>query len=639
MRAVTEAYKSGAPNADVGASDAGSSFVLVGAAPVDISALPAFKTVVSSGACIVEVSVDGTSWSQAFAFQNAGGQEARVYGQFARVTGGAPVWMGGANEGEGVGWPAFSVQTKRIYARLTGSDVSGDGTLATPYRTFQRAVRDLPRQVLPGERIIVDVTGIGTEVLPADYALPALDCPFGLDFSSAFGPDGIFPFQIGTALEFIAIPQPAAGLSGPNVLTLAEMNGPGSGGGFGPGVYLDPDTNLVEIHTNQSYAADELRGKPIQSALGTCGVCWHNTAGPNSIIYTSRASIFEEWLSPMFSSPAFFPFAPAAPFVIQDQSAELITSNAPSDIIKPGFVIGGSGSMGIRGIKFTPAAPNPTGFPVQTYGSRTIFWENCDMMGFGAFHGSGCNIFLSSNIQGGAFASQVPICWISSTFLDMAAINIGWSTPQVFLGLGFVIDNCPAFGVRLDALTPVGRGPMYDLQLRNGVIHAPVPDMNFARIAAPDNFPAPFFPFSLAPPLWTPAYGILIRGGKAMIDHVKIFGCAADPIHIEAAFGLVEIKSVTGGEGGMIYGLPNTNGGIGLSVDDGTHVRCEDNDPSPGVATSVSGAGGIGVADYKVGDLAVGTWAALHGGADQYDITAVGVGGATGTGTRLFEKP
>lgn len=99
MRAKTSSYKSGSANADVGASDAGSSFVQVGSSPADISALPALKTVVSSGACIVEISEDGVSYSQAFAFQGAGGQTQRVYGQFARVVGGASVWMGGAGEG------------------------------------------------------------------------------------------------------------------------------------------------------------------------------------------------------------------------------------------------------------------------------------------------------------------------------------------------------------------------------------------------------------------------------------------------------------------------------------------------------------------------------------------------------------
>lgn len=107
MRAVTSSYQSGAPNVDVGSSDAGSLFALLPAAgtPVDVSALPLLKTVVSpSGfAGNVEVSEDGISWAQIFSFQNGGAVTRSVVAQFARVTGGADVWMGGANDVAGGG--------------------------------------------------------------------------------------------------------------------------------------------------------------------------------------------------------------------------------------------------------------------------------------------------------------------------------------------------------------------------------------------------------------------------------------------------------------------------------------------------------------------------------------------------------
>jgi hypothetical protein len=747
MRASTSAYKGGTPNAAIGSSGTGASFVQIPApplsgagAPVSTINLPGFKTVVVggpfTGSVIVEASEDGVKYFQVMTFYKGGGQSATFYGAYARAraSGGdgsaARIWMGAADPAAAGdnGWPPFEQTTRRIFSRPTGSDLTGDGkTEATAYRTFVRGAEDLPNPTpIRGERVIFDFSDIGPEALPPDYALPALDAPFGLDFSSAFGLDAIYPFQIGTAIELVAIPKLVTGLSGANVLTPTELQA--GSPGFPPGVFLDASTGLIEIHTNQNYgAADSLRGKLLQSYWGTCGVIWHNTGGADSIIYTSRASIFEEWLSPMFSSPAFYPFLPAPPFSIREQSAELIISNNPGDIIKPGFVIGGSGSIGMRGVKFTPAAPNPTGFSVQTYGSRTIFWENCDLFSFGAFHGTGCNIFLSSIIHGGSFASQVPICWISSMFADMAAINIGWSTPQVFLGLGFAIDNCPPMGVRLDALTPVGRGPMFDLQLRCGVIHGSVPDLNYGQIADPSNFPYPFAAAG-APPfffpglnsdLQTPGDGILLRGGKAMIDHVKIFGSARDAIHAEAGFGLIELKSVTGGEGGMVFtDLANTNGRYGVFMTDGTKALVIDQSPlqtgtgddfptkvgttmtltdaaglftpsmvgqtiaiagsttpannngaafpitgylSPTQITYINAAGvveafpgtwtvanpvpstvtGTGAnSALSIGDLPATDWATFRsGGKLLYDITAVGAGGATGTGTRIEEKP
>lgn len=102
LRANVSNYKGGAPNLDVGSNDAGSVFALLPAAgtSVDISALPLLKTAVapSGFAGNVEISEDGVSWAQIFAFQNGGGVTRPVVGQFARAIGGADVWIGGAND-------------------------------------------------------------------------------------------------------------------------------------------------------------------------------------------------------------------------------------------------------------------------------------------------------------------------------------------------------------------------------------------------------------------------------------------------------------------------------------------------------------------------------------------------------------
>jgi hypothetical protein len=118
MRAVTSSYKSGTANADVGSSDAGSVFAQLVApagngagAPVDISTMPSFKTVVigglnGDGTVIVEVSEDGVSYAQVMTFHLGGGQSGSFYGSFARVrregSGGIStptVWMGASNSG------------------------------------------------------------------------------------------------------------------------------------------------------------------------------------------------------------------------------------------------------------------------------------------------------------------------------------------------------------------------------------------------------------------------------------------------------------------------------------------------------------------------------------------------------------
>lgn len=121
MRAVTSAYKGGTSNLDVGASDDGTVFALLTSdgSPVDISALPVLKTVVtpSGFAGNIELSEDGVSWAQIFSFQNGGGATRRIVAQFARSMGGADVWIGGANEnGAAAG------------ARFANARVNQDGT-------------------------------------------------------------------------------------------------------------------------------------------------------------------------------------------------------------------------------------------------------------------------------------------------------------------------------------------------------------------------------------------------------------------------------------------------------------------------------------------------------------------------------
>lgn len=103
VRAVTSGYKSGSANADVGAAYSPASFVQLTAAPANIATLPPFKTVMVTGACNVEVSEDGISYSQAFSFQAPGAQSAVVIGQFARVTNGVICWMGGVDPGVSAG--------------------------------------------------------------------------------------------------------------------------------------------------------------------------------------------------------------------------------------------------------------------------------------------------------------------------------------------------------------------------------------------------------------------------------------------------------------------------------------------------------------------------------------------------------
>ena len=136
MRAKVTDYKGGAPNLDVGSSDDGSVFALLTAngASVDISALPLLKTAVAPAgfAGIVEISEDGVSWAQIFAFQNGGGITRSVVGQFARVKGGADVWIGGANDnGDAIG-PAQIRNPMALPEQWIIDGLGGEGSASGP---------------------------------------------------------------------------------------------------------------------------------------------------------------------------------------------------------------------------------------------------------------------------------------------------------------------------------------------------------------------------------------------------------------------------------------------------------------------------------------------------------------------------
>ena len=107
------------------------------------------------------------------------------------------------------------VQQPTIYARNSpntfdgagaGSDVTGLGTFAAPYRTYQRAIQDVPTESY-NQTWTVDISGIGTEIitcqektyrsnLTLDAGIPVVPFP-GQSFSAAINVIAL-PFAVVT---------------------------------------------------------------------------------------------------------------------------------------------------------------------------------------------------------------------------------------------------------------------------------------------------------------------------------------------------------------------------------------------------------------------------------------------------------
>lgn len=142
VRANVSNYKSGAANVDVGSSDAGAVFAMLpgGGAPVDISAMPLFKTAVApiTFAGNIEVSEDGIDWAQIFSMQNGGAQSREIVGQFARVNNGSgeDVWLGATSEGGGGAGSTehlFSIYGDGSFGdHVTAGDEVWGGAIAPP---------------------------------------------------------------------------------------------------------------------------------------------------------------------------------------------------------------------------------------------------------------------------------------------------------------------------------------------------------------------------------------------------------------------------------------------------------------------------------------------------------------------------
>jgi hypothetical protein len=136
-------------------------------------------------------------------------------------------------------WPPFPTTgafvTTTIYARLApiGSDTDGDGSVNRPFASFARAILNVPHFINAGCRFIIDITGLGTETLPQDWAMPPIVAPADLFLIA----DQSFLFA--TPLTIRAYPQLSAAAAPTQLISagtvsavgpgLTQLNVPGAG--------------------------------------------------------------------------------------------------------------------------------------------------------------------------------------------------------------------------------------------------------------------------------------------------------------------------------------------------------------------------------------------------------------------------
>ena len=447
--------------------------------------------------------------------------------------------------------PLFPLGTViTIHARIFGSDETGDGSLANPYRTLQRAVLDVPHIIFPNLRYVVDVTGLGLETLPEDYALPPI--------LSATGPD--FDFSGVGPAEFAPMLLPLVIYAEPQLLSTI----PPGDAVINPGDILsdlpDPNTGLRTLTLTApraSWLPNLLKGS---FAIGSL---------PND-----NATVLENTDTTItYASPV----ALTAPIRIMESSTTFTGSVSAQGFFRGVFTITGTTSVFLLGISVVP--PPGSGF-------AGLFSDKCEQIALRL--GKFVDVVLHDMIM------RPRSCYFATDIFgsDFARGNFAVQN-SLFEGPIFTASMFADYTFRTSKLDGVERlGEIVDFNA--GVFPFMSPSFNVQRCLIVNS----------------PGDAVVFHGSRGLLQRVTINDSAGNAVVADGGF--LDMQRVQG----------VGNGGFGLLADDGALVQVDAN-------TTVTG---VGPFDLVSGDLPPATWAQLP----QFDITAVGPAGATGSGTNVF---
>jgi hypothetical protein len=464
--------------------------------------------------------------------------------------------------------PPFTLATITIYARTTGDNTTGNGTLAAPYRTFQRAVQDVPSNIPAGVNYVVDITGI-TETLPAQYILPAWKGPIVEGITT----DRFYPQSALVAIQ--ATPQRVASMPAADSIVAASDIA---------SVTQDPITQLITVNLNVARATWGGNGLKGKFGIGSTG------GQENAVIYESDTTFCRIATTVALSTP----------WEIMEPGATLTGSSTATD--RGALNAFNCDSIALNGIKVTTTSASPAaGAFIQGYGE--IVTQLCELQ--------------SANlIASGPFINRIVRCWMYGD----AGI---WGRFVVMQGL---CENLTSNLIQGPAV-PQFRRAVYQnsvtLDIADRLVQLGGPLATTVSLFRMDNC-------LVRGVTGATGDGIRYHGSKALLNRVDVYNCARDGIRCELGTGILELTNCGSASAGAL------NVGFGLNTQDGMLVKADaaTNTTNPGAGRGLRGTAG----ETKTGNIATQTWANfVAGGKNTYDITAVGAGGATGTGSRLTE--
>ena len=492
---------------------------------------------------------------------------------------------------EGILQPAYGdfPPVITIYARTFGSDATGDGSLANPYATFQRAIRDVPHVVPPGTVYFVDITGID-ETLPAGYQLPVFDTPAPYVAMNNTGLNFGYPFFAITPVNIVAVPQ-----------QVVVPGFPASEMVLGPGDFTlvaDPATNLVTLTltgpARPSWAANALAGKFLVS---------------NYLTLTTNVAIRASTPTTLtLVGSAFTLPGPGQQIVISEPSATLRTTIGPAGQFWGMQAI--ANSIAFSGLKITNAAGGPATVALNIVDASFGIVQLCDVEGLSA--GDGFLQVLDTIVRNKEMFVEV----------DELLCNRCY-----FLNLGtFAVDtNVNLF------ITSVFEG-------------LPGPIQGRATPSAQNRHISPTWDFvnvevvgSLGVPVNFGAFNCF--GGTWGFLRVKVLNSTGDGISVYGSNTFVQMERVNG----------TGNAGVGIRVHDGAMVRVRDNNTLITGALGDLKVGELPIrtwTDFRTGpggkpikneyDLKT-PFNAVTGTPGGDEETGAGTGGRSGS--RLYQRP
>ena len=485
--------------------------------------------------------------------------------------------------------PFVEDKTIFIYARLSGSDTTGDGSLANPYRTFEFAIRQVPSIIDAGVIYRVDITGIGLEQLPTEYVFPlfvgAESTPGQFDFTQRF-------FHLFTSVNVQADPELFQPLTGSNVVP----------GGVST---TDPNTGLREIFVaGAGWTPGDLVGK-FAIGAGTASehsVIWKNTA---DTIFITRTGM------------------PTFPIQIMKHSAQLQADKRPAGFgqfngLQDGAINVWNTQVALLGLKVnaTPAPINPLAPDFANWGlhisgdTPAVVLQLCDLPGAGITTAQWTRT-RQCYLPGLLFAmapNLITQCFIDRSFNPGGlppggGVTVWGARGADSLFRQTVIKETTPLHFR-DLFDVFASGSIGTLELNNVQILDTLPELP----------PGDDFPINDGV-LWN---GVIARFEKVNISRTvpPIFGPPGSAIKVKGNGAYLRLHSVTG----------SGYGEVGCKVVDGGNVEVDDGGDPP---TTLNGALG----DVLVGSLGVLPWPAPYPADNYADYTSLAAQGA-----RLWRK-